>query len=131
MFLFCCIKIMLYLCSVRKRERHGANLSNIKQTNIMKYVVLTKTVKGDYYEQKDALTITERYYGVKDGNKIIATCEGLDAVKEYFTYQVVDAKDFATVEEFNKWAEVKAKYLKGKKTARAYANIKYLASLLK
>lgn len=27
---------MLYLCDVRKRERHGANLSNIKQTkNIM------------------------------------------------------------------------------------------------
>ena len=119
---------MLYLCGVR--ERHGANLSNIKQTNIMKYVVLTKTVKGDYYDQKDALTITERYYGVKAGDKIIATCEGLDAVKEYFTYQTVDAKDFATVEEFNKWAEVKAKYLKGKKTARAYANIKYLASLL-
>lgn len=96
----------------------------------MKYVVLTKTVKGDYYEQKDTLTITNRYYGVKEGDKIIATCEGIDAVKEYFTYQTVDAKDFETVEEFNKWADIKAKYLKGKKTARAYANIKRLASLL-
>ena len=128
--MFCCIKIIVYLCSVRERGTVPISVTSNKQTNIMKYVVLTRTVKGDYYDQKDALTITERYYGVKAGYKIIATCEGLDAVKEYFTYQTVDAKDFATVEEFNKWAEVKAKYLKGKKTARAYANIKYLASLL-